>query len=270
MPGPLALANPLTPDQAILRTSLLPSLLECVVSNLRPDEPGLRLFEIGRVYLPRQADLPQEREMLVLAMAGPRSLRRWGEAEVEIEFYDLKGVVEELLGRLNLEGVHFERRRDQGLFHPGRTAVIERKGLRLGVLGDLHPAVARNFELRVPVFLAEFDLEQLLPLVEPDFLRVVPPPRFPTMRRDLAVVVEEQVTASELLDVIRQAGGPLLVAVELFDLFRGQGVPPGRKSCAFTLIFRSPERTLTDAEVAEIEAHIIEQLGRLTGARVRG
>ncbi len=270
MPGLMALANPLTPDQAILRTSLLPSLLECVVGNLRPDEPGPRLFEIGRVYLPRQADLPQEREMLVLAMAGLRLLKRWGEAVAEIEFYDLKGVVEELLDRLNLEGVRFKRRRDQDLFHPGRAAVIERKGLRLGVVGELHPAVARNFELRAPVFLAEFDLGQLLPLVEPDLLRVAPPPRFPAMRRDLAVVVEEQVPASELLDAIRKAGAPLLAAVELFDLFRGQGVPPGRKSCAFTLIFRSPERTLTDAEVAEVEAHIIEQLGRLTGARLRG
>ena len=208
--------------------------------------------------------------MLAFAMAGPRSLKRWGEVAAEVDFYDLKGVMEELLDRLNLEEVRFERRRDQDLFHPGRTAVIERRGLRLGVLGELHPSVARNFELRVPVFLAEIDLGQLLGLVGPDLLRVAPPPRFPTMRRDLAVVVEEQVSASELLDVIRRAGGPLLAGVELFDLFRGEGVPSGRKSCGFRLIFRSPERTLTDAEVAEVEAHIIEQLGRLTGARIRG
>ena len=249
---------------------LFRSLLECVVSNLRPDEPGLRLFEIGRIYLPRQADLPQEREMLALAMAGPRRLKRWGEAAAEIDFYDLKGVVEELLDRLNLKGTRFDQGSGQDLFHPGRAAVIEWKGLRLGVMGELHPAVARNVELRVPVFLAEFDLEQLLPLLERDFLRVVPPPRFPAMRRDLAVVVEEQVAASKLLEVIRQAGGPLLAEVELFDLFRGRGVQPGCKSCAFTLIFRSPERTLTDAEVVEVEAHIIEQLGRRTGARLRG
>lgn len=270
IPSPLRLTNPLTPDQAILRLSLLPSLLECLVGNLRPDESGLRLFEIGRIYLPRQTDLPEEREMLALAMGGPRSLRRWGETAAELDFYDLKGVVEELLDRLNFDEARFERKREKSFFHPGRATVIVWKGVRLGIMGELHPAIARHYELRVPVFLAELDLVQLLRLVEDDSLRVAPPPRFPAVRRDIAIVVEERVASSELLAVIRQAGGPLLAGVELFDLFRGHGVPAGHKSCAFTLIFRSAERTLTDAEVAEVEGRIIQQLGGLTGARLRG
>ncbi len=269
-PAPLALANPLTPDQEILRTSLLPNLLECVVKNLRPGEGGVRLFEVGRVYLPRQADLPQEREMLGLAVAGPRWLKRWGGDDAELELSDLKGVVEELLDRLHVEGASFDRSSDQGFFHPGRAAVIRWRGLRLGAIGELHPAVARRFELRMPAFLSELDVEVLLGAVEVDSLRVAQPPRFPDMRRDLAVVVEEDVVVAQLIDVIRRAGGPLLVSVELFDLFRGRGVPPGRKSCAFALVFRSPERTLIDAEVAQLEARIIEHLGRLTGARLRG
>ncbi|MGH7427695.1 MAG: phenylalanine--tRNA ligase subunit beta, partial [Candidatus Methylomirabilaceae bacterium] len=270
VPAPLALANPLTPDQEILRTSLLPSLLECVVKNLRPDEGGVRLFEVGRVYVPRQADLPQEREMVGMALAGHRWLKRWGSVDAPLEFADLKGVVEELLDRLHVEGASFERRSGQGFFHPGRAAVIRWRDLRLGAIGELHPAVARNFELRAPAFLAELDIEVLLGAVKVDALRVALPPRFPEIRRDLAVVVEEDVTIAQLLDVIRQAGGPLLVSAELFDLFRGRGVPPGRKSCAFALIFRSPDRTLIDAEVAELEARMIERLERLTGARLRG
>jgi phenylalanyl-tRNA synthetase beta chain len=137
-------------------------------------------------------------------------------------------------------------------------------------MGELHPKVARNFEFRVPVFLAEFDLEALLGVVQDDSLHIAPPPRFPAVRRDLALVVEERITVSELFDAIRETGGPLLAAVELFDLYRGQELPAGYKSCGITLTFRSQDRTLTDIEVSEIEARIIEQLGRLTGARLRG
>jgi len=269
-PDPLRLANPMTPDHEMLRTSLLPSILECVAANLHLDEPGPRLFEIGRVYLPRKGDLPKEREMLVVAMTGSGSRREWSERTLELDFYDLKGVVEELLVRLNLEEPRFCRTAGQDLLHPGRALAVECNGLRLGVVGELHPTVARNFEFRVPVFLAEFDLELLLEAFQGDALRIAPPPRFPAVRRDLALVVEERVDVSELFDLIRQAGGPLLAAVDLFDLYHGQGLPPGTKSCGVTLTFRSQERTLTDAEVAEIEARIIELLGRLAGARLRG
>jgi phenylalanyl-tRNA synthetase beta chain len=268
--GSLGLANPLTPDQTLLRTSLLPSLLESVAGNLRPDEAGPRLFEVGRVYLPRDGDLPHERETLGLAMAGPRGRKRWGEPVGDLDLFDLKGVVEELLERLQLSGARFERWRDDRVFHPGRAAAIEWAGTRLGVMGEAHPAVARDFEVRVPVFLAELDLERVLPLVEGRLLEVRPPPRFPAVRRDLAVVVDEGVSTAELLEAIREAGAPLLASAEPFDLFRGPGVPPGRKSCAFSLVFRSPERTLTDAEVADVEARILEQVGRRTGARLRG
>ena len=269
-PDPLRVANPMTPDHEMLRTSLLPSLLECVASNLRLDEPGPRLFEVGRVYLPRKGDLPEEREMLVVAMAGPRCQRRWSDATVDLDLYDMKGVVEELLDRLSLGEARLFKNANSGFLHPGRALAIEWKGLRLGVMGELHPKVARNFEFRVPVFLAEFDLELLLEVFQGDSLRIAPPPRFPAVRRDLALVVEERVAVSELFDLIRQAGGPLLAAVELFDLYHGQGLPPGTKSCGVTLTFRSQERTLTDAEVAEIEARIVELLGRLAGARLRG
>lgn len=208
--------------------------------------------------------------MLVMGAAGPRGQRQWSEATAELDFYDLKGAVEELLDRLNLEGARFSRVTDKDLFHPGRTAAIDWKDLRLGVMGELHPTVTRNFEVRVPVFLAELDLGQLLNAVGGNFLRVASPPRFPAVRRDLALVVEERVPVAEMLDLIRQAGGPLLAGVELFDLFRGHGLPPGHKSCAFALTFRSPERTLTDAEVADVESRIVQQLAVVIGARLRG
>jgi phenylalanyl-tRNA synthetase beta chain len=266
----LRLANPMTPDQETLRTSLLSSVLECLNNNLRQDEAGPRLFEIGRVYLPRHADLPQERHMLVIGMAGPRRQRQWSRAAAQLDFYDLKGVVEELLDRLNLGETRFIQITDQPSFHPGRTAAVYSKDVRLGVMGELHPAVARNCEVLAPVCLAEFDLEQLLSVAGEGFLRIEPPPRFPAVRRDLAVVVPEAAPVGELFEVIRQAGGPLLGQVELFDLFRGEELPQGHKSCGVGLVFRSPDHTLTDAEIAQVEARIIQQLQRLTGARLRG
>ena len=266
----LRLANPMTPDQETLRMSLLPSVLECLNHNLRQDEAGPRLFEIGPVYLPRRADLPQERQMLVVGMAGPRWQRQWSRTAVPLDLYDLKGVVEELLDRLNLGETRFIPITDQPSFHPGRTAAVYSKDVRLGVMGELHPSVARNCEVQVPVYLAEFDLVQLLSVVGEEFLQIEPPPRFPAVRRDLALVVPEAAPVAELFEAIRQAGGPLLGQVELFDLFRGEELPQGYKSCGVGLIFRSPDHTLTDAEVAQIEAHIIQQLQRLTGARLRG
>lgn len=269
-PDGLRLANPMTPDQEMLRTSLLPSLLECLNNNLRQDEAGPRLYETGRVYLPRHADLPEERQMLVIGMAGPRWQRQWGRATVPLDFYDLKGVVEELLDRLNLRGAHFIQVTDQQPFHPGRTTAVYSKDVRLGVMGELHPAVARNFEVRAPVCLAEFDLEQLLNVAGEEFLRIEPLPRFPAVRRDLALVVPERVPVAELFETIRHAGGPLLGHVDLFDLFRGEDLPPGHKSCGVGLIFRSQDHTLTDVEVAQVEACIVQQLQRQAGARLRG
>ena len=208
--------------------------------------------------------------MLVIGMAGSRWQRQWSRTAAQLDFYDLKGVVEELLDRLNLGETRFIQIMDQHPFHPGRTTAVYSKDVRLGVMGELHPAVARNFEVRVPVCLAEFDLEQLLSVIGGEFLRIVPTPRFPAVRRDLALIVPERVPVSELCEAIRQAGRPLLYQVALFDLFRGEGLAPGHKSCGIGLIFRSSDHTLTDAEVAQVEACIIQQLQRRTGARLRG
>lgn len=266
----LQLANPMTPEQGMLRTSLLPSLLECLVSNLRQDEAGPRLFEVGRVYMPRPADLPEERQVLVIGMAGAAWPRQWSRGTAHLNFYDLKGVVEELLDRLNLGGAHFMQITDQHPFHPGRTSAVYLKDVRLGVLGELHPAVARNFEVQVPVYMAELDLERLFGVVREACVWIEPPPRFPVVRRDLALIVPERVPVAALFETIRQAGGPLLTQVELFDLFHGEELPPGHKSCGVGLVFRSPDHTLTDAEIARVEACVIQQLQRLTGARLRG
>ncbi|NJD67863.1 MAG: phenylalanine--tRNA ligase subunit beta [Candidatus Methylomirabilota bacterium] len=266
----LRLANPMTPDQETLRTSLLPSLLECLHKNIRQDEAGPRLFEIGRIYLPRHDDLPLERHMLVIGLTGPRWPRQWSRAVLPSDFYDLKGIVEVLLDRLKLGPIHFIHITDQPPFHPGRTTAVYTGDVRLGVIGELHPAVGRALEVRAPVYLAEFDLEQLLDVVGEGLWRVEPPSRFPAVRRDLALVVPEHVPVAELFEIIRQAGRPLLEQVELFDLFRGGELPHGYKSCGIGLVFRSSDQTLTDDAVVQVETHIIQQLRRITGAHLRG
>jgi phenylalanyl-tRNA synthetase beta chain len=270
VPDGLRLANPMTPDQETLRTSLLPSLVECLSNNLRQDEAGPRLFEIGRVYLPRDADLPEERQMLAIGMAGLTWQRQWSRAAAQLDFYDLKGVVEKLLGILNLRDARFTQITSRYPFHPGRASAVYVRDTQLGVIGEIHPTVARNFEARVPIYLAEFDLGQLLSVVGEEFLRIEPLPRFPAIRRDLALIVPERGSVAELFEIIRQAGGPLLEQVDLFDLFRGEDLPAGHRSYGVGLIFRSTDQTLTDAEIVQIESSIIQQLQRQIGVRLRG
>jgi phenylalanyl-tRNA synthetase beta chain len=269
------LANPMTPAHDTMRTSLMTGLLVTMRDNLRYVDKVV-IFEIGRVYLPRlplpdcrEELLPQEPRRLAIAMTGPRLMRSWLKEEPgELDFFDLKGVVETLLARLGIFDYAFEPIHHP-TFHPGRTARLVVDGREIGVLGEVHPLVREAFDLPPKrVSLAEFELDSLLE--EARFVRSLQPiPRFPSVVQDLAVVVDEDVPAQRVKEVILKAGGELLRNAELFDLYRGRPIPEGKKSLAYSLTYQALDRTLTDEEVRVVHRRIIERLSEELGAELR-
>ncbi len=262
-PG-LRVVNPVSQEQQYLRTSLRPSLLSCLAANQRRTEAGLRLFEVGRAYLPRENDLPEEHEVLAAAWAGPRSAPSWSTPQDNLDFYDAKGVVEELSSRLGL-ALHFEAATDPHL-HPGRCASLVAGGSAVGVLGELQRSVADAFDISLsPVVLLEIDLASIIPLVaEPRYRSL---PRFPEAIRDIAVVVDAGLPSEKLRQAI--LSNPLIVACQVFDVYRGAPVPPGKVSLAFRIVYRSPERTLTEAEVDAAHQRIVQRLEHEFSATLR-
>lgn len=271
-PSPLIrVANPMSVEQSALRQTLLGSLLETLSANLRHRE-RVWCFELARVYLPPLDPLPREPRRLTLALAGLRRPRSWAEPPEATDFFDLKGVVEQLLQALGVHGAAY-RPIEHPTLQPGRAAevVIGPPGapVVLGVLGQVHPRVAERFDLEShAVQVAELDFEALVAAATEE-LSTTALPRFPSLQMDLALIVDEAISQARVLEELRQAGGELLEDVRLFDVYRGAPIPAGQKSLAYTLTFRAPDRTLTDEEVARvvdaIELHLVDRLN----ARVR-
>jgi len=265
----LQLRNPLSSEEATLRQTLLPSLLHTTRRNLRFLD-RVAIFEIGRVYLPVEGQvLPDELRRLGIVMTGPREEQSWLEHQDRtwVDFFDLKGVVETLLSRLRLEGTFEPGEHDA--FHPGRSASVKAGGREIGVMGELHPLVKDAFELPdQPVCALMVDLDALLA----DWgaaREMTPLSSHPPVYEDLAVVVDQEMPAGRVREVIRQAGMPLLRSVTLFDVYRGAQIGAGKKSLAYRLTYQAEDRTLTDQEVAHVRAAIIEKLEEKLGAELR-
>jgi phenylalanyl-tRNA synthetase beta chain len=240
----MSVLNPVADDQDTLRTSLLPSLLQVAAHNRNHGRTSVAVFEAARVYL-RRLDEPQGQPDEPLRLGAVRA-GLMGPEDGRTAFLELKGALERALDALAPVQVSYERARAT-LFHPGRCATVLVCGRAAGHLGELHPTVLEAFDLEGRAVAVELDLEPVLAIDLPR--RAAPLPRFPAVNRDLGVVVDGDVPAGELLRTIKGAGGELLESATAFDEYRGSQVSDGRKSVAFALTFRSPERTLTDAEV---------------------
>jgi phenylalanyl-tRNA synthetase beta chain len=265
-PRPARVANPQSVELSELRTNLLGSLLPALRTNLRQRERVL-VYELARVW--RAADpSPEERRHVGIAMIGPRTPRSWAASEGSFDFFDLKSIVE-LLGNAFGVPTSYVPGRHPSL-HPGRAAEVHTDGSALGVLGQLHPAVAERFDLTsAPVMFAELDFDALLRAWQP-LEKVQTPSRFPPADRDVSFFVDEATPQADLQAAIREAAGDLLERVELFDVFRGGIVPPGRKSLAFSLRYRAADRTLEDDEVSAAHGRVEQTLRARFGAEVRG
>ena len=262
-PFPLRMANPMTVEQEYLRPNLRANLLATLSSNRKHESGGIRLFELGKVYLPRLKDLPDEPEMLCGILSGSRLEESWHGGDGLFDFYDAKGVVEGLLCHLGVE-VNFEGCSDARL-HPNKQAAVIIAGNRLGVIGELHPKVLEAFEI-TDAYLFEINLSQLLPFtVEHEMFQ--PIPRFPAVERDIALIVDAKVTHYSLQSIIK--GFSLVAGVTIFDVYSGKQVPPGEKSLAYRITFQSPTHTLTDDEVDGVQQQILDKLSQDLGATLR-
>ena len=263
-PLPVRLANPMTTDQEFLRPTLRANLLTALVANRRFEEGGIRLFELSRVYLPSDNNLPDERETVCGIICGLRDGKFChGQNEV-LGFYDIKGVVEALLEHIGATAV-FNLSQDEGL-HPNKQAAIIVYGKQIGVLGEIHPKVAQNFGLNESVYLFEMDVNGLLPAVAQN-KTYRPLAKFPAVVRDIALIVDIEVPHKKIEDIIRQFS--LVKAVDVFDVYTGEQVPPGKKSMAYHLTFQSPDRTLKEQEINGVIKGLLNKLVKETGAVLR-
>jgi phenylalanyl-tRNA synthetase beta chain len=263
-PLPLHLANAASTEQDYLRPTLRAGLLSAMTLNKAFIDEGLRLFELGKVYLNRAENLPDEPDMLCGVMCGPRSERWWQGTSETMDFFDAKGVVEGLLNQIGITA-KFEKSADENL-HPSNQAAITADGKQIGVVGELHPSVKEHFELTQTVFLFELNVPVLLPLIKDKAYR--PIPKFPATVRDIALVVDAGVTHQQILETMK--GFSLVTDVALFDVYSGGQVPAGKKSMAYRLTFQSPDKTLTDQQINGVLQAILKKLTTGLGATLRG
>lgn len=262
--------NAISADLSVLRTELLSSILGVARSTLRHRE-RVATFELARVYLPPLQPLPTERTRLGIVMTGASGLTAWNAPARQTDFFDLKGVITELLGRFSVP--HRIAPARAGAYHPGRCAELfvgEGDGVSVGYLGQLHPLVAERFDLEGrEVYVAELAFDTLVEhgLGQPQLEQLA---RFPGLDRDLALVLDRDVPNLDVVSAIRTVGGPLLERVALFDLYQGPQVADGKRSLAYTLRFRAPDRTLTDAEADDAMSRIVAEVRQRFGAVIRG
>jgi phenylalanyl-tRNA synthetase beta chain len=275
----VALKNPISPERSVMRQSVLASVLEIAESNLRHTD-DVRLFEIGFAYIPlagRASDgksaLPEEPRRLAIVMTGQRGQEFWSDASTKdkqpLDFFELKGVIEALAEDLHLSNTTYHASKAAHL-HPGKSATLLVGDKAIGDFGVLHPKVAHKYGLgERTILVAEFDVEALQ-AATPERFRCAPVPRFPAALRDIAVVVDEKIPATQIEAEIRAAGGDLLRGVRLFDLYHGDQIPAGTKSLAFALSYQAEDRTLADKEIDKVHKKIEDRLKHMLKAAIRG
>ncbi len=252
----LAILNPLGEDTSVMRTTALPSMLETLARNLNNRNPAARLYELASVYLKQNDQLPDERQMLMLGAYG------------DTGFYELKGAAEDILAGMNIPDIRFKALTGNPSYHPGRCAAVSSGQTPLGVVGQIHPLVAENYGADMPVFILELDFTRMLTCRAPEPV-YKPLARFPSVTRDIAVVCERGIPVAELIDAIREGAGQLLETTELFDVYTGNQIQPGKKSAAFSLILRAAERTLTDSEADDAVNNALSLIKSRFGATLR-
>ena len=254
----LKIQNPLGEDTSVMRTIAVPSMLDILARNYNYHNKAAKLYELAKIYLPVEGQtLPQEPKMLVLGTYGA------GET-----FFTLKGELEAVLTGLRIKTARYSAVNDNPTYHPGRCAKVTIDGVDVGYLGQIHPLVAKNYGMDCEVYCAEIDFMKLFDaqLPAPTY---VPLPKYPSVNRDISLVCDENVTVACVEDVITTAAGKLLRNVRLFDIYRGVGVPAGKKSLAFSLELRADDRTLTDADSESVISKVVNALQEKLGAALR-
>ena len=254
----LRIQNPLGEDTSIMRTIALPSMLDILSRNNAYHNKSAKLYELAKIYLPVEDQaLPEEPKMLLLGTYGANE-----------NFYTLKGELEAIMTGLRLPKASYTAVQNNPSYHPGRCAMVSVDGVELGYMGQVHPLVAKNYGFDGEVYCAEINFTKAfqLRLPEPTF---VPLPKYPAVSRDLALICDEEITVAQVEDVIVATAGKLLRQVKLFDVYRGVGVPEGKKSLAFSLELRADDRTLTDADSEAVTTRVLSALAEKLNAVLR-
>lgn len=254
----MRIQNPLGEDASIMRTIALPSMLSILARNNAYHNSAVKLYELAKVYLPKEGQtLPDEPKHLLLGT--------YGEGE---DFFSLKGEIEAILKGMNVRPAAYTAVKDNPSYHPGRCAKLTVGGVEVGVFGQVHPLVAKNYGIDADIYAAELNFTALSNLLAPAST-YVPLPKYPAVSRDIAVVCDEALTVAELTACIQKAGGKLLREVRLFDIYRGKGIEDGKKSTAFSLTLRADDRTLTDADSDGVISAVLQALETELGAKLR-
>ncbi|MEM7801971.1 MAG: phenylalanine--tRNA ligase subunit beta [Chloroflexota bacterium] len=267
----VTLQNTISADRVAMRHNLLASVAEIAADNSR-HASRIAMFEVGKIYLPSEEGiLPDELTRLSIVMSGAREKGAWSDpnAPAQYDFFDIKGVVEDLISDLHVNGFGIEAGSHPS-FRPGRTAKLTLNNKQLGWIGELHPLVINRLGFRndAPVLAADIDLDRLLRKIKGS-VRFEPISPFPAITEDLAIVADKGITASQVEAVIEKAGGFLLKKVELFDVYEGESIPGDKRSLAYHLTFQSPSKTLKDKDVAKLRNKIVGQLKNQLNATIR-
>ncbi|MBR2215635.1 MAG: phenylalanine--tRNA ligase subunit beta [Selenomonadaceae bacterium] len=249
----IPIMNPLTDEYPLVRTTLLAGIMENVARNFARKNTDIKLFEIAPVFFPKALPVTEQpHEVMKLAglLTGRREDSGWAQTSDNLDFYDLKGIVETLLARLTIDGYTVEAG-EHFMLHQGKTAFFKKGREVIAILGEVHPAVAEAFDIHQKMYVFEMDITTLMKYRGKGF-KFAPLPKYPAINRDLALIVPEAVKAGDMRQLLVKKGGKLLKEVTLFDVFTGKQIPQGKKSLAFNLTFQSAERTLKDEEADEL------------------
>lgn len=254
----IKLLNPLGEDQSIMRTTMIPNILEVISRNYNMKIAEGKFFEISKVYMADELTLEklaEERETLIIGMYG------------NVDFYDLKGITENLMDEFHIDKYRILSSNNDSM-HPGRTAELLINNRRVGCLGEVHPEVLDKYDIPVRVYIAEFNFEEILRQCNMD-IKYKSLPKYPSVERDIAIVVAEQITAGQAEEIIRNKGGKLVEDVKLFDIYRGSQIKEGYKSIAYSIVYRSDEKTLSEEDITKVHNKILNSLVNQVGAELR-
>lgn len=265
----IALCNPLAQEQSVMRTTLLPGLLETAARNMSFRNLDLALFELRRIYWPNNGEeMPREPLFCAGLISGNREEASWCHGTQPVDFFDAKGIVESILELARIEHVCWSPEAPEPFHHPGKAARFSVNGVSLGSVGEVHPVVLHNYAIDYPVFYFELNFEELVRLAGGQ-KKIVPPSRYPDSVRDLALLLDRDRPIAELIDCVKGLRLKELEEVSIFDLYQGDRIPADSKSVALRLRYRSSERTLTDEEVQKLHQKVVDATTQKFGATVR-
>ncbi len=260
---------PLSEEQAVMRTNLVTGILETLAFNAKRRQTDLAVYEIARVYWPETGEvLPEEPLHLGIGLMGRVQDIGWNQNQLEVDFYDVKGILELIFAKLRLPGYTLQPS-TKPFLHPGQAADIYMNQRVIGFLGQIHPKTVQEFELGKKAFIMELDLAALEAIRAMETIKFEPLPKFPAVQRDLALVAPMGITAQSIMERIKEISGELVERVELFDVYQGDQVPQGMRSLAFSISYRSKEKTLNDNEVNQIQEQLLQKIRSEYGATIR-